>query len=173
MKNHLSRFGIYLIIYEGGILIGLLFCMIVMNPLKLAFEMSDAVQNLIWGLISTAGTSLWLFIASHREGHKVLEFKLSDVLIPTLMVFALQQIVAVIFQYAIYFTGGALFFAKAFGAMAGSKYAYNEDIPVWLKHICMLGYDILFFIPSILCGSYFGTKKRLKDRAELIGGNKD
>lgn len=135
--------------------------------IMLFFKGSEASRLIIDGMSAIIPISIWLFVGSRREGEKVYEYRALRYIIPMLIIFALQNVIALLFLYPVYLVGPAIDFGKSIAIMAGVD-VYNQGIPILPVHLCMLAYDFLLFLPAVICGSYFGTKKRIKERESLM-----
>lgn len=163
----------YLGIYELSILAGLLFYVGAQYPVELAFKMSDMTEQFVRAALGiTASTVGFFFLSYKRKGLKNKRFCFKDSLLKVLLAFAIVQVVAFIFQYVIYIAGTATDLSRGIWMMAGHD-LNKEDVPKWVTHLCMLSYEILLFIPATLLGEYFGTRKSIKMRAELLGNGKE
>ena len=163
----------YLGIYELSILAGLLFYLWAQYPVLLAFKMSNMTKQFVMGSLGlTASTVGFFFLSYKRKGLENKRFCFKDSLLKVLLTFAIVQVVAFILQYAIYIAGTARELSEGIWMMAGHD-PNMEDVPKWVTHLCMLCYDILLFIPATLLGEYFGTKKSIRMREELLGNGKE
>ena len=170
MKKHLSAFGGYLIVYEAAVLLGLLVLTITQIPFQMIFSTSTAPQLIASFLADGIGAAVWFFVAAYRFGHKRAEFSVKALLLPLLLVFAVQQLVAPLLQYMIYVAGSASWLSKSIYMLQGhSVIEATEETPKWLTHLCMLLWDAVFFLPPVFLGEFFGAKKRQKDRKALHG----
>ena len=169
MKKYLSDFGGYLIVYESAVLLGLLAMIVLQIPLQFIFSTGMPAQYTASFLVGGIGSAVWAFIASHRFGYKREKFSIKALIIPLLLVLALQQIVAPLMHYMLYVAGSASQLSSAIYILQGHSAveATVWEIPKWLTHLCMLLWDALFFLTPIFLGEYFGAKKRQKDRKAL------
>ena len=172
MKKHLSAFGGYLIVYEAAVLLGLLVLILAQIPLQMIFSTSKAAEYIGSFLAGGIGSAICFFVAFYRSGHKRGEFNLKALLIPLLLVLAVQQIVAPLLQYMLYVAGSALRLSGAIHILQGYNVTEAADakmLPKWLTHLCMLLWDAVFFLPPVFLGESAGAKKRQKDRKALHG----
>lgn len=177
MKTYCSKLGIYLLDFIAAILIGFLFQYVASLIVSLIIEMNQLAARIIKATLFFLATTAWLFFSSRTIGYKSKEFKLVAILIASALVFAIQQILAPIFHYAEYVSGGALdltyaVFLKNEPLFVDHKTFIAEGVPQWGFHVIMLIIDVVFYLPAIIAGEHFGVKKRLKERDALINKGK-
>ena len=171
MKTIMKKMSKYLLIYWAGVLIALVALILLQYPILFAFELSDIAKELVFFAVQIIASTAWIFVGAYRKGLKNKEFRLKDVLIPMLLAFAVVQVAAPIFQYVVYIAGPTMWMSRGIQMITTGDMVI-EKVPYWLSHLCMLCYDILLYIPAILLGEYFGTKKSIKMREELLANSK-
>lgn len=170
MKKYLSDFGSYLMIYVASLGIGLLVYIIALYPFKIILSPTAMMERILRFALGASGTAAGFFALSYPKGYKRAEFQWKSILIPILLVFIIQQIIAPIFEYVPYVAGTSRELADIIYMIQGHGVAELEYVPNWLRHICMLMFDVILIIPPVFLGQYVGSKKRQKER-KMLGTN--
>lgn len=177
MKNIFSKFGTYILDFIAAILIGMLVETFAPLPILLAADLSTLSTRVIKAAFFIIVTTAWLFFSARTIGYKSKETNIRGLLVSIILIFALQQVLSPLFNYAEYISGGVLALTYAiflgndpFISAADSHLA--SDVPIWGYHVVMLAVALVFYLPAIITGEYLGVKKREKDRNELINGSK-
>lgn len=169
----IKKLGSMLLIFEIALWVGMLFCGIAIYPIEIIARENDSMlsamtENLLRALLGAIGTAVTLFLLALRDGYRNKEHTFSTIAKTILLVFAVQQILAIILQYRFFIAGTSEYLATAIYW----KNAMNpNENPLWINHICMLAFDIVLFIPVFISGEYLGGKKRQKERNELLNSN--
>lgn len=130
---------------------------------------AEAIIRLVVSVMTVAGISgAVCYLVAYRSALFNTSLFLGNFSIAALV----QLAISLLLKFATFIAGGTLYLAGLFEH--GTGFTANEDI----EFIGLIDYLLAFIIlslitvlTSIICGK-IGAKKRLKDREELISGNK-
>lgn len=175
--KYFKNFGTYLIAFIGAMWVGILAAAWIPIPIEIAFETNTLADRIIQGVLYIVVGCLMLFFSARTVGYKSREYSPIVTVVSMAAVFAVQQAVSPIFRHAEYISGGGSVLTKLIFLGNNPAFAEAPDfivagVPQWGYHVVMLAIALVFYLPAVLCGEYFGRKKREKDRRELTGEGK-
>ncbi|MBR3593351.1 MAG: hypothetical protein IKL44_01620 [Clostridia bacterium] len=166
MKQKLSYLPNFLIITAASLWLGVLILAIATTPTRGAVAPSPYEEELFSFAFLAFGSCMGLFFGMRRFAYEERSIKKVNFLLALLITFAVQHLVANLFGFAVYTASGAEQLARVL--YFGVQDAY-EFAPKWVSHLCLLGEELLLYIPSLLFGSFIGLRKRKKEIASLTG----
>lgn len=171
MKKHLSLAGAYLLVLEASFWIGLLVATLGKYIAQLAFSANFGTVIVISAVFAVIASVSALIIGSRTIGYKKRP-ETKEILIALLIAFAVQQILAPIFQYIFYVAGATTaYFADwvlyKFGDAISSDGVPTEDLPGLYSHLIMTGGYLVLYAPSMYFGTVLGKKRRENERKSM------
>ncbi|MBQ2727015.1 MAG: hypothetical protein IJF78_15030 [Clostridia bacterium] len=161
-------------IYFGRLIVallsGLLCITVIVGLIAFLLGISDSATELrafCYLVIACGG----LFLGSYRDGYKKIEMNITSSIFSGILMGVYQIIVAKLVKFNMYASGAAYYCANLYYSWKDEIVLDAYDIPDIIYIVIMLVIDV-FYIMSILGGSFLGKKKRLNERQNMITNNK-
>lgn len=174
MKRFLIKFGFYFTEYTVCFPLSALISALFAIPIRFIFPESLLGQRISFTVVDLICIFLCLFIAMAIEGFRSRKSNPLHLLVFFAIIFVLQQIIAILLDYAYLLCGPTGFLCEAiyFGNLPaiGENELRINWIPLWWETLCLAAFQIFIFLPALVFGEKFGVwyrnyrGKRLKQR---------